>query len=188
MKSRLFAALRPNLTESSDGANISEQSPSTARSGKFFFCCKRNIFYRKVWDMVEERALQLAPPPGHHLKIFSISKLPIGNFTCCTFNNWPIYAPLQPHSKLKPSSWTPTPWPRAPRPQPSAPPIAPSQRQLFISTPPPAHQGSLSPFTGEDALDPLMQLQQNLAALNQATKNSLKRKHWTTCVPGEPGH
>ena len=98
MKSRLFAALRPNLTESSDGANISEQSPSTARSGKFFFCCKRNIFYRKVWDMVEERALQLAPPPGNHFKPFSISKLPIGNFISCAFNNPPIYAPLQPQS------------------------------------------------------------------------------------------
>ena len=138
--------------------------------------------------MVEERALQLAPPPGNHFKPFFISKLPIGNFICFAFNNPPIYAQLQPHSKLKPSSWTPAPWPRAPRPQPSAPPIAPSQRQLFISTAPPAQQGSLSPFTGEDALDPLMQLQQNLAALNQATKNSLKGKHWTICVPGEPGH
>ena len=67
------------MTESNVAANISEQSPSTARSGKFFFCCKRNIFYRKVWDMVEERALQLAPPPGHHSKPFSFSKLPIGN-------------------------------------------------------------------------------------------------------------
>lgn len=44
MKSRLFAALRPNLTESSDGANISEQSPSTARSGKFFFVAKEIFF------------------------------------------------------------------------------------------------------------------------------------------------
>ena len=29
--------------------------------------------------MVEERALQLAPPPGNHFKPFFISKLPIGN-------------------------------------------------------------------------------------------------------------
>ena len=37
----------------------------------YFYCKVLDIFgdycYCKVWDMVEERALQLAPPPGHSL-------------------------------------------------------------------------------------------------------------------------
>ena len=185
LKSRLFAAPRPNLTESNVAANISEQSPSTARSGKFFLQ-KKSFFYRRFGTWLRRGRSSLL-----HLQVITPSHSLFQNYLSATLfvvhSIIRLFMP-QPHSKPKPSSWTPAPWPRAPRPHPAAPPIAPSQRQLFISTPPPAHQGSLSPFTGEDALDPLMQLQQNLAALNQATKNSLKRKHWTTCVPGEPGH
>ena len=37
-----------------------------SRSGTCFFIIG-DYCYCKVWDMVEERALQLAPPPGHSL-------------------------------------------------------------------------------------------------------------------------
>ena len=41
----------------------------------------------------------------------------------------------------------------------------------------------LAPPPGVQALDPLLQLQQNLAALNQVTSYSLHQvyRHWTLC-------
>ena len=50
--------------------------------------------------MVEERALQLAPPPGNHFKPFSISKLPIGNL----FIVHSIIRLFMPHSNPIPNS------------------------------------------------------------------------------------
>ena len=50
--------------------------------------------------MVEERALQLAPPPGHNVKPFSISKLPIGNL----FVVHSIIRLFMPHSNPIPNS------------------------------------------------------------------------------------
>ena len=50
--------------------------------------------------MVEERALQLAPPPGNHFKPFSISKLPTSNL----FVGYSIIRLFMPHSNPIPNS------------------------------------------------------------------------------------
>ena len=75
---------------------------------------------------------------------------------------------LKPCTKIHQDPWTSlwTPLHQAPSNPPSLPAPAPA---IYFTFPPLLTVSDLGQISGEDALDPLMQLQQNLAALNQAT-------------------
>ena len=97
--------------------------------------------YGEVWDMVEERALQLAPPPGHSSLIVHRCFPTFLDIFASYLSILPIYARTHPPTENPTSSLAPPP-PTSKRLGPQCGcgehPLAPSQpslllRQLFIS-------------------------------------------------------
>ena len=138
--------------------------------------------YGEVWDMVEERALQLAPPPGHSSLIVHRCFPTFLDISASYLSILPIYARTHPPTENPTSSLAPPPptskthqqetwtsvwmWRAPPCTFPTLP--APAPAIYFTFSPRLLTVSHLDLVAGEDALDPLMQLQQNLAALNQA--------------------
>ena len=127
----------------------------------YFYCKVLDMFfiigdycYCKVWDMVEERALQLAPPPGHSLTSILCS-LSFGMF-CFVFTHFlPLFMPGHTHQSKNTASQTqpqalhhPTTSPPSSHQDPSRslwtplhlPTLLLLLRQLFISLSPPSSE------------------------------------------------
>merc|ERR1719264_393979 len=134
--------------------------------------------------MVEERALQLAPPPGHSSLIVHSCFPTFLDISASYLSILPIYARTHPPTENPTSSLAPPPptskthqqetwtsvwmWRAPPCTFPTLP--APAPAIYFTFSPRLLTVSHLDLVAGEDALDPLMQLQQNLAALNQVNQ------------------